>query len=112
MKSSSKSVLCLLVPAFLLMLASANAAPSTAMLVWNGDDTGLKASGWASPAVTNKTGKSALTNKATVGVDGTAGLEWTVSGSDWAGFGWNWFGWYPNNAGTDFAKMQRLVFKV
>jgi hypothetical protein len=119
MKSLLKSVLCLAVSAFVLTMAfgvtgagAAKKAPkSTAVIVWNGDDLAT-GQGWAAPPMTNKVTKASIAPEAGVGVGGTAGLKWTAIGPEWAGFGWNWFGWWPSDAGTDVSKMTRLLFKI
>src|SRR6476646_3471060 len=46
------------------------------------------------------------------GMSGSNGLEWHTKGKDWKGFGWNWFGFYPEDAGTDVTKYQNLVFWI
>ena len=37
-------------------------------------------------------------------------LEFHVEGKDWMGIGWNWFGWWPEDAGTDISGCKNLTF--
>ena len=46
------------------------------------------------------------------GINGSVGLEWHVEGKDWKGFGWNWHGWWPKNAGTDVSEYKNLSFWI
>jgi len=116
MKSLFKTGLLLTAVVFLFTLvigvqSAAAAKPSKTVIVWNGDDIAT-GQGWASPEMTNKITKSSIAPDAGTGVDGTASLKWTAIGPEWSGFGWNWFGWWPSDAGTDVSKMTRLVFKI
>jgi hypothetical protein len=54
--------------------------------------------------------KVAVDSKANVGRAGTAGVEFTARGKQWMGFGWNWFGWWPADSGTDASKYEKLRF--
>lgn len=90
---------------------SAAPAPFAAepVLIWDGEGTGAAAKGWAS--CEDKTLCAAtLTTKAGAGRDGTTGLEFVAKGKKWAGFGWNWFGWWPDTAGTDISAHKSLRF--
>lgn len=87
--------------------AMAVAAPGS-LMVWDGDRTGLSASGWTGPK--NEPKKLGVFPNA--GVDGSKGIVWQAEGSNWIGFGWNWFSWYPKDAGTDISAFQWLVFKL
>jgi hypothetical protein len=44
------------------------------------------------------------------GKDGTTGLKLTTVGPGWKGGGWNWFGWWPETAGTDLGAYKNLSF--
>jgi hypothetical protein len=90
-------------------LAAAAAPLATRLLVWDGDTRGTNATGWASQ---DKSGKSTSTIETLVGVGyaNSIGLKWHTEGPEWTGFGWNWFSWYPRNAGTDISGYQQLTF--
>jgi hypothetical protein len=51
-----------------------------------------------------------LDSKPSVGRGGSTGLEFVAKGKQWMGFGWNWFGWWPADAGTDVSKHEKLRF--
>ena len=80
-------------------------------LVWDGDKHGGSAKEWA-----NCNLKDACTStvKATpgAGVNGSVGLEWHAEGKDWKGFGWNWFGFFPADSGTDVSGYKNLSFWI
>ena len=80
-------------------------------LVWDGDAHGGNAKEWAN---CNLEGACKSTVKATPGegVNDSVGLEWHVEGKDWKGFGWNWYGWWPETAGTDISGYNNLSFWI
>lgn len=80
-------------------------------LVWDGDEVGGNAKEWAN---CNLKAACASTIKATPseGVNKSVGLEWHVEGKDWKGFGWNWHGFWPADAGTDISGYKNLSFWV
>jgi hypothetical protein len=80
-------------------------------LVWDGDEHGGNAKEWAN---CNLSGDCASTVKLvpSQGVNDSVGLEWHVEGKDWKGFGWNWYGWWPENAGTDVSEFKNLSFWI
>jgi len=93
----------------------AAAAASTPLaeggLIWNGEGTGAAAKGWAD--CDKKPGcKATLEPLPGVGKDGSAGLKFVGEGPGFVGFGWNWFGWYPETAGTDVSLQKQLSFWV
>jgi hypothetical protein len=80
-----------------------------ATLIWDGEDPAVSAKGWAS--CDDKGLCSAAVNvKPGVGRNGTNGLEFAAKGKKWAGFGWNWFGWWPDTAGTNISAYKSLRF--
>lgn len=81
------------------------------IIVWDGDNQGNGAHGWAGPTDTPKT-RSTVKASPSIGFAGTTGIEWHGEGPEWTGFGWNWFSWYPSNGGTDISGYDRLVFKL
>jgi hypothetical protein len=90
-------------------VAAAVAEPR--VIVWDGDTHGNGAHGWAAPTDMPKT-RSSVKDSPSVGFAGTTGIEWHGEGPEWTGFGWNWFSWWPANAGTDISGYERLVFKL
>jgi hypothetical protein len=80
-------------------------------LVWDGDEKGGNAKEWANCNL--KEGcKSTIKAAPGEGVNKSVGLEWHVEGKDWKGFGWNWHGFWPENAGTDISEFKNLTFFI
>jgi hypothetical protein len=79
------------------------------MLIWDGEDTSVQAKGWASCEEKERCAAS-LNAKPGVGRNGSNGLEFVAKGKKWAVFGWNWFGWWPDTAGTNIAPYKSLRF--
>ena len=46
------------------------------------------------------------------GVDGSQAVHFHGEGSKWIGMGWNWFGWWPKDAGTDISAYDTLQFSI
>lgn len=92
--------------------SATTAAPSdgSPTVIWDGEDkaTGMS---WAS---CDKEGacKSTLAAAPGEGANGTSGLKLHGEGPGWQGGGWNWFGWYPENAGTDISGYDELRFAI
>ena len=80
-------------------------------MIWNGDGAGVAAKGWA--ACDKKPDcRASLEALPGVGKDGSVGLAFAGEGPGFVGFGWNWFGWYPETAGTDVSAQKQLSFWV
>jgi len=90
---------------------AAAARKTAAVVVWDGDEHGGTAKEWAN---CNMKGACESTVKVVPasGTKGSNGLEWHTKGKDWKGFGWNWFGFWPEDAGTDTTKYQNLTFWI
>jgi len=84
-------------------VATRNTKPE---VVWDGEASD-RGKGW-SDCQDKANCKSTLETKPKAGRSGSAGLEFTAKGSQWLGFGWNWFGWYPADSGTDASKREKL----
>ena len=56
--------------------------------------------------------KSTVVKAAGAGANGSAGLKFHGEGPGWIGMGWNWFGWYPDTAGTDISPYANLTFQI
>ena len=96
--------------------AAAAAPPAAAVasgkseVIWDGDGV-AKGQGWAS---CDKEGACKVTFAPApgAGASGSNGLKLHGEGEGWQGGGWNWFGWYPENAGTDLSGYDDLKFSV
>jgi hypothetical protein len=88
------------------------APPRARLAIWD-SDKGEAGKGWTDcdqkPACKSVVSK---TSAASAGSGDIAGLRWHVEGSGWAGMGWNWFGWWPETAGTDFTRYGSLTFQI
>jgi hypothetical protein len=80
-------------------------------LIWDGDEKGGNAKEWGSCNL-KQSCKSAVRAAPGEGVNKSVGLEWHVEGKDWKGFGWNWFGFWPETAGTDISEFKNLSFWI
>jgi hypothetical protein len=80
-------------------------------LVWDGDKHGGNAKEWAN---CNQKDDCKSTSKVApgVGVNGSVGLAWHARGKDWKGMGWNWFGFWPEDGGTDITQHKNLSFWI
>ena len=90
---------------------AASSAAQERRLIWDGEDPSSSAKGWAS---CDDKGHCSVTlnSEAGAGHGGSKGLVFRARAKQWAGFGWNWFGWHPDNAGTDISKYKSLTFKL
>jgi hypothetical protein len=91
--------------------AAASSEPGAGGIIWNGEGAGESAKGWAD-CDKKPDCKAALVAAAGVGKDGTAGLHFHGEGPGFIGMGWNWFGWWPETAGTDVSGYKNLTFWV
>lgn len=91
-------------------VVSAPIAAGQRHVIWDGEESTAGQS-WAS---CDKEGecKATLMPAPAAGANGTSGLELHGEGPGWQGGGWNWFGWYPENAGTDLSGYDSLSFSV
>jgi len=77
-------------------------------VVWDGES---HATGKAWADCDQKPGcKSALAVEPARGRAGTAALSLRGDGPGWIGGGWNFFGWWPKDAGLDVSAETHLVF--
>jgi hypothetical protein len=80
------------------------------LVIWDGDKVGA-GQGWAD--CDKKPGcKATVVKAAGAGMNGGAGLKFHGEGPGWLGMGWNWFGWYPETAGTDISQYTNLTFQI
>ena len=75
-------------------------------IVFDGDKVGENAKGWSDPA---EKATVALQDKE-VRTAGKKTVEFHAKGTGWMGCGWNWFGWYPEDSGTDVSRYKDLHF--
>ena len=77
------------------------------VVVWDGDQIGDSAKGWASAA----SGKAEITlQDKVVRTAGKKTVAFRGQGKEYIGGGWNWFGWFPEDDGTDIAGFKDLQF--
>jgi len=79
------------------------------LVIWDGDGAGAGAKGWADCAK-KPTCKATAAPTPAVGRNGSSALKIHFEGPDWIGMGWNWFGWWPETAGTDISPYKNLKF--
>lgn len=91
--------------------AAAAATGSGREVIWDGDEV-TRGQGWASCDKEAEGCKSQLTPAPGEGANGSAGLKLHGEGAGWQGGGWNWFGWWPETAGTDLSGYEELAFSV
>ncbi len=101
--------------------AASLAAPSVAaasppldeLILWNGEPSHDAGAGWASCQNEHEgTCDTRLEKLAGTGRDGGTALRFSARGSEWLGFGWNWFGWWPADAGTDISNRKSFAFAI
>jgi hypothetical protein len=86
--------------------ATATAPPAGKLVVWDGDGQGTSAKGWCEKKDVCKLAPTPDGGRAGMG------LEFHAEGPEWQGFGWNWYGWWPSNAGTDISQYKNLTFWI
>lgn len=86
-------------------------APGDKAIIWDGDDNGLSAKGWQD-CDKKPDCKATLAPTPAVGFNNSVGLKAHGEGPGWIGFGWNWFGWYPENGGTDVSGYKYLKLRI
>jgi len=93
---------------------AAATAPATGAdgkaLVWNGEGVGSSAKSWTSCGKKDVPCKTTLVAMPSVGHDGGTGLHFHGEGADYLGGGWNWYGWWPANGGSDVSGFKNLSF--
>jgi hypothetical protein len=83
------------------------------LVVWDGEDAGTRSTGWSSPKPEdNGAAVSTIGPVKGTGHLSDTGLVWKVKGKEWKGFGWNWFSWWPVDAGTDITMYSYFSFWI
>ena len=82
--------------------------PARDLLVWNGDEA-AKGGGFNWPEKAGMT-KPVPTNEGARA--GKAALKFHLEATLTGGFGWNWHGWFPKDAGSDINSMAVLLFAI
>lgn len=91
--------------------SGSSAAGPTNGVIWDGDENGMAAKGWQD--CDKKPGcKATLAPEPATGFNNSVGLKFHGEGPGWIGMGWNWFGWWPQNAGTDISAYKTLTFRM
>jgi hypothetical protein len=91
---------------------AAAAAPAEGReVIWDGDDVS-RGKGWASCDKQAEGCKVVFEPTPGAGANGSSGLKLHAEGPGWQGGGWNWHGWWPENAGTDLTVYDELSFSV
>jgi len=86
---------------------------SDELVLWTGEPSHDPGSGWASCQNESEgTCQTSLEKLAGAGRDGGTALRFSAQGSEWLGFGWNWFGWWPSHAGTDISSRKTFAFAI
>ena len=76
-------------------------------IVFDGDKQGETAKGWVAAG----SGKATVAAQdKEVRTPGKKTVEFHAEGKEWMGCGWNWFGWYPEDSGTDISAYKNLTF--
>ena len=83
------------------------------LVIWDGEGGGLEGGkGWADCDKKGPPCKATLAPTPKAGKDGSSGLKFHAEGEGWQGGGWNWFGWWPETAGTDIRPYTHLTLWV
>jgi hypothetical protein len=93
--------------------AVSSAAPAARgrLVIWDGDKIGAAGQGWAD-CDKKPDCKTVVAKASGAGANKSDGLKWHGEGPGWAGMGWNWFGWWPETAGTDITPYANLTFQI
>jgi len=84
-------------------------AVGSKLVIWDGEGGGLEGGkGWADCDKKGPPCKATLAPAPKAGKDGSTGLKFHAEGEGWQGGGWNWFGWWPETAGTDIRAYTHL----
>lgn len=101
-----------------LVLSSAAGAPACKEkppgpeeMIWNGDRKNDGGKGWANCDSPPQC-KAEIALVEGKGYSGSKALHFHGAGPGYVGAGWNWFGWWPENAGTDLTPYNTLQFEL
>jgi hypothetical protein len=82
-------------------------------IIWDGDEVAGSAKGWANCGEDSGPDcKASLEPVPGKGHNDSSGLRFSAEGKGWIGFGWNFFGWWPEDAGIDITPYKHLVFRL
>ena len=84
------------------------AAAAAKEIVFDGAEIGASAKSWAQGGTAGKVTGAAQDKE--VRTAGRKTVEFHGEGSGWMGIGWNWFGWWPQDGGTDISRYTTLRF--
>ncbi|HEV8247348.1 MAG TPA: hypothetical protein VGP93_16330, partial [Polyangiaceae bacterium] len=92
------------------VVARTEPPPADKLMLWDGDKN-TTGKPWSDCSKKDAGCKAVIEPGASAGRVG-GGLKFHVQGPDWAGFGWNWHGFWPENAGTDISGYKSLSFWI
>src|SRR5262245_443759 len=108
---SQRVSLALAIAAAALPVACQEKPPAPQEVIWNGDRKADGGKGWAN-CDTPPECKADMALADGKGFSGSRGLHFQGAGKGYLGAGWNWFGWWPDNAGKDLSPYNMLQFEV
>jgi len=80
--------------------------------VWTGEAGHDRGSGWDSCQDDQALCHTELSAAPGAGREHSVGLHFEAEGPEWMGFGWNWFNWWPKQAGTDISRRNSLALAI
>jgi hypothetical protein len=92
--------------------SGATATATDVLWIWTGEPGHDGGSGWGSCQDEHTACSAKLRAAAGAGRDRSVGLHFSAEGPEWMGFGWNWFGWWPKEAGTDISRRNSLALAI
>lgn len=81
-------------------------------MIWDGEGNGIEGGKSWADCDAKPSCRAQVDSVAGIGRDGSTGLAYHAEGPQWSGFGWNWFGWYPEDAGTDVRGYDQISFWI
>lgn len=97
--------------ALALLPACKEKPPGPQEMLWNGDRKSDAGKGWGSCDSPPKC-KAEIALVEGKGYNGSLGLHFHGEGPGYQGAGWNWFGWWPEDAGKDLTPYNTLQFEM
>ncbi len=88
---------------------SASPPPAGKLMVWDGD---TKAAGKSWASCSKKDGCQTTAELDPKAGHSGGGIKFHAEGPDWIGFGWNWYGWYPDTAGDNVGSYKNMSFWI
>jgi hypothetical protein len=92
--------------------SSASTPAADVLWVWTGEPGHDGGSGWDSCQDERPPCNTELRAVPGAGRDRSVGLHFSAQGPEWMGFGWNWYSWWPKEAGTDISRRNSLALAI